>query len=731
MSKLFTRSLVFLFLVGSVGLVVWSYSYAPLPTRIRKLAHQLSEAQDVSDSQAQRDLQQMGEQAYPTLQGMLSHSHWQTRRAAVQAMAVLETREQSARKSLKDALHDQEWRVRKMAAYALGQKGWYSASAVTAMADALMREKEWQVRREIAQALGQIGPAAQPAAEALEKKLQDKDWSVRTAALRSLVRIYLSPDALVPVLEQTLQDPNWQVRELAAQLSNQAGLAAMVLVPWLQQATQDRQLEVRQAATASLQQLARHTLARALMSAQKTRYHRAVDEFINWSPASSWLLESTLHALIQHGLPGHRAFLRVLQDLESDTQESDSDDDDKNAAKIESLLISVTSYIPRLGKLSVLALPTLRRMMDSSVPQIRWAAAHTLDRLPNSLPTLRELLQHKARWIQEKAADVGQQLGAKAVLVMVEALSHSNPRVRQIATRSLGQYQEHHDTIIPSLAKRLHDSVDQVRVLAALSLMQLGATGQSALLQAMEQWPLHQLTPFLAKIPELPGHLLSARKRGQLLVALMKVLRNGETQEQMQGAQALVPLAAQASPLLPELRHLFTTSPNMHVRRAVAHALLSLGKHLQEAVHPLRDALKHPSADIQHLALQTLYELGPQAQPALAELLQSLQHDNTRRLAMMTLIKIGPTVVSALSPWLQHQNVQVRWAVVEILAGFQSPTSESRALLRQAANDSSSLVQTVAQRALQPTQDTSSPTDSSQTEPTSRPAPTSRPTSAK
>lgn len=734
MSKLFTRTLMFLVVLAVVAVVVWSYSYAPLPTRIRKLAHQLAEAPDQLDSQAHRDLQMMAEQAYPTLQKMLLHRHWQIRRTAIQALAYLETREQSAQKSVQDALHDQEWRVRKMAAFALGQKGWYSASAVQSMAQALVREKEWQVRREIAQALGQIGPAAQSAVEALEMKLQDSDWSVRTASLRALVRIHLWPQRLLPILEQTLEDPHWQVREQAAQLGSQIGLAAMALVPQLQKSTQDSEPSVRRAATATLQHLAHRTLARSLSSAQKLRYHRAFDEFKNWTPSSRLLLESTLQALIRSDLPGQRALLNVLYDLEYEANENADNDNDSDSdssrtyASISPLLVAVIQATPRLGKLSVFALPCIHRLLESEEPEVRWAAAQALARIPSPLPTLRELLHNQDPWVQLEAAQVGQQLGTKAVLIMLEALTHPHHQIRQIATQALGQYHQHQDMIIKPLTRKLHDPIEQVRINAARSLLQFAAIGQNALLQELNQLPLIQLTLLLSKIPELPAHLLSSRKQGQLLVALMNMLRTGESQERMQAAQALIPLGGQASPLLPELRQLFTNSNNIQVRRAVAHALLSLGKHRPEAIEPLRDALQHPSQDIQHLALQTLHQLGSQATIAIPQLLQALQHANTRRLAMLTLLKMGPSLVPSLKPWLQHSNIQVRWAVVELLAAQDNLGAEGISLLQQASSDTAPLVQITAQRALQKHQSAQKTTPSPQAAPTSRPAPTSQPT---
>jgi energy-coupling factor transporter ATP-binding protein EcfA2 len=80
---------------------------------------------------------------------------------------------------LRQVLKDEDWRIRRAAAEALGQIG--DPQATPALIQAL-QDEEWLVRQAAAEALGQIGdPQATPA---LIQALQDKEWVVREAAAK-------------------------------------------------------------------------------------------------------------------------------------------------------------------------------------------------------------------------------------------------------------------------------------------------------------------------------------------------------------------------------------------------------------------------------------------------------------------------------------------------------------------------------------------------------------------
>ncbi len=719
MSRLFARVALFLFLAAGIAAAIWSYTYAPLPNRIRSLAKQLAKESGGVDFRAQRALRRIGERALPALERMLSNRHWKDRRAAAQALAVVETREQAARKALQDALHDQEWRVRKMAAFALGQKGWYSATAVHALTSALLREKEWQVRREIAQALGRIGPAARHATNVLESKLKDPDWSVRTAALRALVQIHLRPQGLLHALEQTLGDPNWQVREIASQITSQIGAVAFVLIPDLQNLTQDTRAEVRRAANASLQQMGGFILAQGLMSRRESRRQVALQDLQQWGPRSPIFLNAAFITLTKGKLPGSRALLRIVQSYIPPNPKVPS-----NTERVRfPVERNAVLHVPRLGKLSVLAIPSLYGMLRSNSPKLRWAAAHTLARLPAALPNVRELLKHKQTWVRRTAIHVAQQMGSSAVLVLAEALSHSDPYIRLTAARALGQGNKHNKVRRQSLVGRLKDTNLAVRLEAALSLMNLGDEGKKTLLQGMERLSLNGIIELIGQTSQLPVAELSVKKRSQILIRLMRFLRTGQDSERLFAVKALHTLSSSAGPLLPELRTLLLRDNVVQIRKVAAMTLAALGKTNKAALGPLREALRKSSDETQEFALRALYELGPAAEEATPELVKAVQNTTTRQQAILALSQMKPSVADALEPLGQSRKPQVRWARVEVLSRLRPRTSAITQSLKQASQDSSQLVRLTAQYALSQAQ------DAPQTEPAKPTVPSSRPTS--
>ncbi|MFQ6120308.1 MAG: HEAT repeat domain-containing protein [Methanosarcinales archaeon] len=109
--------------------------------------------------------------------------------------------------ALIQALNDKDWRVRKNAAYALGEID--DKRNVEPLIKAL-GDKDWGVRKNSADALGKIG---EPAVEKLIKALSDKDWRVRWNAAYALGEI--GSIESISALEKATKDYDNDVREKA------------------------------------------------------------------------------------------------------------------------------------------------------------------------------------------------------------------------------------------------------------------------------------------------------------------------------------------------------------------------------------------------------------------------------------------------------------------------------------------------------------------------------------
>lgn len=114
--------------------------------------------------------------------------------------------------SLIDALKDEDWEVRKEAAWALGEME--DRKAVRALSQLLLKDENWEVRREAASALEQIEDRG--AVDALSSALtEDINWEVRREAAEALGQI--QDRSAITALESALKDENKEVRREAVE----------------------------------------------------------------------------------------------------------------------------------------------------------------------------------------------------------------------------------------------------------------------------------------------------------------------------------------------------------------------------------------------------------------------------------------------------------------------------------------------------------------------------------
>ncbi|MSS72237.1 MAG: phytanoyl-CoA dioxygenase [Candidatus Latescibacteria bacterium] len=137
---------------------------------------------------------------------------------------------------LAEALRSNDEPTRLSATYGLGIVG---ETALPPLSDALKHEDE-QVRACAAYAVGDIGPDAAEAVSALaEALLKDPSPWVRHHAAEALGTIALNPGVSVPALGRALRDPDGQVRFNAAYALAHFGPAAEPAIPALREALTD------------------------------------------------------------------------------------------------------------------------------------------------------------------------------------------------------------------------------------------------------------------------------------------------------------------------------------------------------------------------------------------------------------------------------------------------------------------------------------------------------------
>jgi hypothetical protein len=147
---------------------------------------------------------------------------------------------------LSEALHEIDYKIRDLAAKALGDIGGPAAAAPLCEA---LRDPDKHVRSAAAQALGKVGDPATFAI--LRETLRDMDFGVRFFAADALGRVGDS-DAVKPLCE-ALQDTDWGVRHSAANALGKIGDMAAVLN--LCKVINDTDSRVRKSAAGALRRI--------------------------------------------------------------------------------------------------------------------------------------------------------------------------------------------------------------------------------------------------------------------------------------------------------------------------------------------------------------------------------------------------------------------------------------------------------------------------------------------
>ena len=150
---------------------------------------------------------------------------------------------------LRQALRDENPRLRQRAAWALARFGPDARAAVPDLIDAL-KDTQPAVRAHAAAALGEIGADARAAVERLVAAVRDRSPEVRMQALNALGLI--GPDAVAPLAKVLDEDTDDRVRGDAARVLAFYGKDAKPAIPALIRAARDRNSFVRLAALATL-----------------------------------------------------------------------------------------------------------------------------------------------------------------------------------------------------------------------------------------------------------------------------------------------------------------------------------------------------------------------------------------------------------------------------------------------------------------------------------------------
>jgi HEAT repeat protein len=537
-------------------------------------------------------------------------------------------------------LEDREIKVRKDAAFALGQMGLAARSAIPALVRALT-DDDPEVRDEVIQALVMMGPAA---VGHLTEALAHKKACVREMACIALAALRGRARAAVPGLDTALTDSVETVRVWAAVARWHVARQAEPVLPVLEAALKSPDADLRVQAVFTLGQLGPDA-APALCLA-----------LADGDPEIQTQAAATLGALGTGAAPAVPDLVRLLRSPNAETA------------------CAAAGALGQIGPKAAAAVPALIQVWHA--PQREWQmpahmAAWALGQIGrDALPALRQALaERKTRAL---AGEALLYMGPPALPLLEETLSHRKSFARVEAAQTLGRMGR---TAWPSrgrLAMVLNDGNGLVRVRAAEALWRIDRRPQPVL-------PVlgAALTEPRARVRAGAADVLA--QFGPVARSLLPVVV-AATGDADPGVAAAAERAREAIAPRPQgLRALANAQPSPENRedrdgtgRAGSFIAVALRKRGREALPTVREALRHPDVEVRLIAADALSWFDGQAGDAVPVLIAALkeQDEPTRSGAALVLGQFGPDArpaIPALRQALRDGSPEVRLAAADAL----------------------------------------------------------------
>jgi HEAT repeat protein len=311
------------------------------------------------------------------------------------------------------------------------------------------------------------------------------------------------------------------------------------------------------------------------------------------------------------------------------------------------------------------AVPRLIKALNSENRDTRMAAARRLSEADDrqAIPALIKLLRDDDWRVRETAAAaLGKMKVAAAVMSLLETLRYGRPgpfgggpnstvvldAIRQIGARA-----------VPVLVDALSDDDWRIRLYAADVLGQIGtAEAVPALIDALRDPE--------TRVRWRAANALGAMQHRAAVPDLIDLLRDSSADVRITAAWALGQIKDGAA--VPELIRLLSHR-EWRVRWAVAEALWEIG---EPSIPALMEVLRDPDEHIRRAAIRALAEIGAPAVPALVGALNDSNWD-VRCAASTALEELGEPAVPALIEVLHTGGWQASWAAAEALQQIGTP----------------------------------------------------------
>ena len=645
----------------AAALALWEIE---IPT-LEGLSGILEELEDDIQDATNTAVRHLGANALPTLLKLLHDESWKTRRSAAWALGYIKDR--AAVPGLVHTLFDDDNLVSAEAARTLGKIK--DAAAVPRLLETL-RHSNWRVRKAAARALGAIGT---PALHFLVAVLHDKEEDVRRLAVHALKTI--EDPKVAPALLDASHDACAEVRGAAvdAMQGREDGNVAKRLVECLTDteiARWNRQRICDMAASILIQMNTSQILAAIEQwhQEQPVVYSDEAQDMQSRSRTSKNIAKQRLKNLTRPVDNGSSS-APVDRDEGDMPLEAVFDGDWETRRDAVRALVSSES--------SAVAILLLMRALEDPHIEVRLAAVDGLAAIQEdaALNALLRGLKDGEQAVIDKITQHAQRIGAgKAVPALLMLLDHQEPVLRARSAGLLGDFKANQS--VSALNKRLEDTAQPEQLdqrVCDYAAEALQAIGSDESLAALKSWKAPKKPP--RRTQPRRKRLRPRRQRKEILGELLESLQQADWGQRENAAKALREYARTLhgvrDPHIVKQLENALKDENWIVRWAAAEALSWIGD--PDAVPALITQMTDKNWTVRVAAIRALLEIGDRSatEPVLAAL--DDQHNAVREAAAEALGALGGwKSIRALTKALNDDEHLVRLAAAQSLGRIGS-----------------------------------------------------------
>jgi len=545
--------------------------------------------------------------------------------------------------------------------------------ALPTLIDLLMKEKDGQLRLAVLDAVTALGPDAEPAIPALVHTLRTSYGGARQEESHQDYRSALALAAIgKPAVEGLcglLEDPKENVRAEAVMSLGRIGPDASAAVNDLVARLGDKSDRIGREVSLALGRLgpsAIEPLIAASSDQNPTIRVRAIEGLGFLSAPNDRVFAGLIEVSREADPRACAEAVRSLGRLNCPEEAlvpilkaSLRRKDETVRRAVVDLLVERRSLLPGMAS----ELESLLAAEDAGVSR---HAAFLLGKMgPEAAPRLVNALTHRESRI-DQIAEALAQVGRPALGLLTQAIESPKPRLRRGAALALGQIRPLAPGVVPKLILGLNDPDVEVKTAFLTAIGELGRRGSEAVptVRALLQ---DESAEVRLQVVVILGR--SAPRDDLLVGDLSSLLQDSDSRVQGKAIdllQSLGPLARRSLTAVVGL----LTSPDPEVRRSAVEFLESHGPAAVEAVPELSTLLADPSPKIRMAAARTLGKLGKPAQPSVGPIAALLgdEHSEVREVAAFALGNLeldADTLHPHLGKALRDEKVEVRRAAAK------------------------------------------------------------------